>query len=366
MMYRSISPNYVSFFDQSTGQGMRIKRDPATGGLLFEDPFMANFPELLDVGIMGHCNHGKSGLCKKAGIGCYQNGATKDAPNMALADFIRLAEECDGRTYQFALGGCGDPDEHEHFEDILKISRQHNIIPNFTTSGLTMTKGKADICRKYCGAVAVSWYRSEYTLKAIRQLCQSGVKTNIHYVLSQKTLDEALQRLKEKSFPKEINAVIFLLHKPIGQGREDDVIRWEKREKLWELLHFVSANMSALPWKIGFDSCIVPALVREEFGFPPESFDTCEGARWGAYVSPDMRLIPCSFANDMEPWQVDLRSCSIEEAWKGDVFTKFRDSLKNSCKGGAGCYIGKRELCMGGCPVIPEIVLCPKNRKISK
>ena len=254
MMYRSISPNYVSFFDQSTGQGMRIKRDSVTGELLFDDPFMADFPELIDVGIMGHCNHGKSGLCKKAGIGCYQNGATKDAPNMALADFIRLAEECDGRTYQFALGGCGDPDEHEHFEDILKISRHHNIIPNFTTLGLTMTKEKADICRKYCGAVAVSWYRSEYTLKAIRQLCQSGVKTNI----------------------------------------------------------------------------------------------------------------PCSFANDMEQWQVDLRSCSIEEAWKGDVFTRFRDSLKNSCKSGDGCYIGKRELCMGGCPAISEIVLCPKNRKISK
>ena len=25
---------------------------------------------------------------------------------MSVANFIRLAEECDGRTYQFALGGC--------------------------------------------------------------------------------------------------------------------------------------------------------------------------------------------------------------------------------------------------------------------
>ena len=25
---------------------------------------------------------------------------------MSLANFIRLAEECDGRAYQFALGGC--------------------------------------------------------------------------------------------------------------------------------------------------------------------------------------------------------------------------------------------------------------------
>lgn len=37
--------------------------------------------------------------------------------------------------------------------------------------------------QKYCGAVAVSWYRSEYTLNAIQMLLNAGVKTNIHYVL---------------------------------------------------------------------------------------------------------------------------------------------------------------------------------------
>ena len=29
---------------------------------------MASFPHLIDVGIMGHCLHGKLGLCAKAGI----------------------------------------------------------------------------------------------------------------------------------------------------------------------------------------------------------------------------------------------------------------------------------------------------------
>ena len=360
-VYRKISQDYVSLFDTSTGQGIRIKRDVSTGKLLKEDPFMADFPELLDVGIMGHCTHGKSGLCQKAGIGCYQNGFTKDMPNMLLEDFRRLARECEGKTYQFALGGCGDPDEHEDFEEILKISRQHKIVPNFTTSGLTMTREKANICEKYCGAVAVSWYRSEYTLNAIRVLTQSGVKTNIHYVLSKSTLDEALKRLKEKTFPEEANAIIFLLHKPVGQGKTEDVIRWGEKGKLWEILNFLSGNMDTLPWRVGFDSCITPALIRDEFDFPPESFDTCEGARWGAYVSPDMKLIPCSFANSMSQWEVDLRKQSLEDAWKSDVFERFRDKLRTSCRNGIGCSLGKRELCMGGCPVIPEIVLC-ENR----
>ena len=33
---------------------------------------MASYPHLIDEGIMGHCIHGKTGLCAKAGI-CREN-----------------------------------------------------------------------------------------------------------------------------------------------------------------------------------------------------------------------------------------------------------------------------------------------------
>ena len=79
-MYKKVSAEYLSIFDPNTGQGIRVKRDKVSGKLLQDDPFMADFPELLDVGIMGHCKHGKSGLCQKAGIGCYQNGLTRNMP----------------------------------------------------------------------------------------------------------------------------------------------------------------------------------------------------------------------------------------------------------------------------------------------
>ena len=150
---------FMSFFDEKNGNYVRtgiIKNGKDTG----KDPFMASFPELLDVGIMGHCIHGKSGLCLKAGVECYQNGIEADASNMSLEDFTNLAKQCQGQTYQFALGGCGDPDQHEYFEEILKICREYGIVANFTTSGLGMTKKIAALCKQYCGAVAVSWYRS--------------------------------------------------------------------------------------------------------------------------------------------------------------------------------------------------------------
>ena len=205
-------------FDTETGAYVRTGVLDENGVDTGVDPFMGSYPHLIDVGIMGHCIHGKTGLCSKAGIGCYQSGLFVEEPNMTLENFRSIAEQSKGRCNQFALGGRGDPDQHEHFEEILRICRENNLVPNFTTSGYGMTHEIACFCKKYCGAVAVSWYRSEYTLRAIKMLLDAGVKTNIHYVLGNNSIDEAIMRLENNDFPEGINAVIFLLHKPAGQG----------------------------------------------------------------------------------------------------------------------------------------------------
>ena len=125
--------DFLSMFDEETGRYLRtgIIRDGKDTG---EDPFMSSFPELLDVGIMGHCKHGKSGLCMKAGIECYQDGLHAEMPNMRLQDFKELVGQCRGKTYQFALGGCGDPDQHEAFEEILPNCAR-NIVERLQSAG---------------------------------------------------------------------------------------------------------------------------------------------------------------------------------------------------------------------------------------
>ena len=367
--------NFISCFNQETGFYFRtgILEDGKDIGV---DPFMASFPELLDVGIMGHCIHGKTGLCQKAGIGCYQDGLHSNNPNMSLEDFKKIAKQCKGKTFQFALGGCGDPDQHEHFEEILKVCKENGIVPNFTTSGFGMTKALAKLCKQYCGAVAVSWYRSPYTLKAINLLLAEGVKTNIHYVLSKSTLTEALQHLQSDvinkdlaqsnsqgdltqfysryslQFPKGINAVIFLLHKPVGLGTKEDMITKDNKD----FLNFLDlVNEREFPYKIGFDSCTVPALINLD-KVDPNCLDTCEGGRWSAYITPDMKLLPCSFDNQEQKWAVDLAQYSIAEAWESSTFNDFRNHFSHSCP---DCK--HRTSCMGGCPIVPEIVLCDKK-----
>lgn len=352
---------FKSFFDTETGFYLRTGILDENGKDTGVDPFMSSFPHLIDVGVMGHCIHGKTGLCVKAGIGCYQSGLTVEQPNMTVENFRRIAEQCRGRCNQLALGGRGDPDQHEHFEELLKISRENLLIPNFTSSGYGFTPKIAALCKQYCGAVAVSWYRSEYTLNAIRMLLDAGAKTNIHYVLGKNSIDEAIDRLEHDDFPAGINAVIFLLHKPAGLGSHENVLSYDDPRTAGFFKQFNRSH----PFKIGMDSCTVPGAVNFCRNILPESLDTCEGGRFSCYIGADMVMVPCSF-DQKQRYRVPLISDSgngdainsIEQAWNSEPFEKFRSILRNACP---GCKA--RDYCMGGCPLMPEIVLCAEQDK---
>lgn len=345
--------HFRSAFDTETGAYVRTGILDENGKDTGVDPFMASYPHLIDVGIMGHCVHGKTGLCAKAGIGCYQSGMLVERPNMSLKDFQWIAEQSKGRCNQFALGGRGDPDQHENFGEILKICRDNMLVPNFTTSGYGMTSEIAALCKRFCGAVAVSWYRSEYTLNAIQMLLDAGVKTNIHYVLGKNSIDEAIDRLSHNDFPKGINAIIFLLHKPAGQGTKANMLSVDDPR----VAEFFAQVDKRHPFKVGMDSCNVPGAINFCKSILPESLDTCEGGRYSCYIGADMVMVPCSFDQEKR-YEVSLRDMTIEEAWNREPFERFREKMRGACP---SCE--KRELCMGGCPLMPEIVFCNSSKR---
>ena len=349
--------HFKYYFDDNTGAYIRTGILDSDGNDTGIDPFRGSFPHLIDVGIMGHCVHGKSGLCAKAGVQCYQSGRYINEPNMSLADFSAIVKQCRGKVNQFALGGRGDPDQHEHFEEILKLCKENSIVPNFTTSGYGMSKDLAMLCKQYCGAVAVSWYRSEYTVKTIQMLVKERVVTNIHYVLGKNTIDEAIYRLKKNDFPRGIYSVIFLLHKPVGQGVKENVLS-SGDPKIQEFFSEISQGKH--PFKIGSDSCCVPGLLNYCESIISEAIDPCEGGRFSCYISPDMHLLPCSFDQEGK-YAVSLRDYTIEEAWNSRKFDKFRERLSINCP---NCKI--RDNCMGGCTLKQEIVLCSRDERVNK
>lgn len=340
---------FISMFNPKTGAYVRTGILDENGQDTGVDPFMASFPHLIDVGIMGHCIHGKTGLCVKAGIGCYQSGLTIEQPNMPLDDFSKIAKQCCGKVNQFALGGRGDPDQHEHFKEILISCRENGIVPNYTTSGYGMTKELADLSKQYCGAVAVSWYRHGYTQQAINFLLEAGVKTNIHYVLGNNSIDEAIARLEDDNFPEGINGIVLLLHKPVGLGSSDNVLS-SHDPRVAELYKLIDRGKHR--FKVGMDSCCVPGVVNFCENVIPEAIDPCEGGRFSCYIGADLVMLPCSF-DQQKKYGVSLRENTIEQAWNSALFDEFRNILGSRCPNCA-----KRENCMGGCPILPEIVLC--------
>lgn len=353
LLKRDTENKFMAYFDTETGHYVRTGIIDDNGKDTGVDPFMTNFPELIDVGIMQTCVC--AALCN---VDCYQKAISRTGENMSVENFKRIVNECKGRTFQFALGGAGDVDTHEHFEEILSICRENYIVPNFTTSGIVMTRKKAEICKKYCGAVAVSEHFAPYTDRAINLLLDAGVKTNIHYVLSNKSIDVAIDRLRNNSFKEGINAVVFLLYKPVGLGTKANVLKYDD-ERLKVFFDLVD-NMKH-PFKIGFDSCTIPAIHNFTRSIDERSIDTCEGGRWSMYITSDMKALPCSFDNQEMRWSYDISNDTIQNAWNSEQFENFRKHFRTSC---SSCK--DRRNCMGGCPIRREIVLCNRTEKALK
>lgn len=341
---------FYSRFDPNTGYYERsgVIEDGKDTGV---DPFMASFPELIDVGIMNRC------VCAhKCNVDCYQKAIDRTGNNMTLENFRKILEECKGKVFQLACGGAGDVDTHENFEEMMALCREYNIVPNFTTSGIMMTKEKAETCKKYCGSIAVSEHFADYTDKALDLLLDAGVSTNIHYVLSNKSIDIAIDRLKNNGFKKGIHAVIFLLYKPVGLGKSENVLKMNDH-RVKEFFEVI--DNGNFEFKIGFDSCTIPGLINFTKNINPESFDTCEGGRYSMYITPDMKALPCSFDNQELRWAYDISNDTIQNAWDSEQFEDFRSNFKKHCVSCSDKY-----RCMSGCPIRREVVLCSRTVKV--
>jgi len=334
--YKDKKYNFVEYFDEVTGVLVRsnvLKNSVET----CEMPKMRSFPELIDIGIMGTCVSAENKICKNAGIDCYQNASKRKRPNMSYEDYCKIIEQSKNKTFQVALGGSGDPNKHEYFGDILATTRKNFIVPNLTTSGMGMTDSEVSLMKKYCGAVAVSYYSklnhngeedNPSTISAINKLVDAGCVTNVHYVLSKKNIKEALYRLDNNLFPNGINAIIFLLYKPVGLASKENMLSYLDLEYI-ELIKSVSRYQ--LNFSIGFDSCQSPAINMFSKDVAAESIQFCDAARFSMYIDCEMKAHPCSFGIETSNYSFDLKANTLEAAWDSASFQKFRDKQVSSC-----------------------------------
>lgn len=306
---------YAIVFNPKTGEEI------LTGINGHEDPFALDYPSMLDIGIMGHCDN-------TCGF-CYQGDKWEE--NMPLEGFKLIVDQSKDYVNQIALGGRGDPNQHENFEEILEYASENRIIPNYTTSGINLTDEQIRISSMYCGAVAVSAYGKEHTWSALQRLMAANIKTNIHFVVTKHNIHEACgliqgyDKFNGKVDLDKLNAIVFLLFKPQGKGKN---LNWEPTKD--QLEHFASlVKKPRSKFKIGMDSCLINKIAQVRKLTPMEELyaDTCEGARMSCYITPDLRLVPCSFGNH-DKYGIDISGGNLQEIWKtGKPFMDFREVL---------------------------------------
>ncbi len=351
--YEDKKYNYFELFNEENGTLIRSNIRGTSN-----DATMRSFPELIDIGIMGKCHAAKSGMCSKAGIECYQNAINSNKANMSINDYESILLQSKNKVFQVALGGAGDPNKHENFVEILSLTRKYGIVPNLTTSGYNLSDNEIENIKKYCGAVAVSFYsrlgrtgreENEVTIDAINRLIDAECITNVHFVISDETIEEAIYRLENDIWPQNISAIIFILYKPVGLGKREKMVKNDKRLK-----NFLDAAVKKNhTFRIGFDTCFTSALIQYDEYIDKSSIDACEAARFSMYIDAEMNAYPCSFDNQSGRYKVSLKDKTIVDAWNSPKFEQFRNIKKNKCDICSG-----RALCNFGCGLNLGIDLC--------
>jgi len=329
--------NYSTVFNKSTGFFARIE------DIGYPEPFWAmSSPELLDISITNYCE-------RDCGF-CYRNSNPK-GKHILFEDYkeiIRQAKEIG--VLQVALGG-GNPNQHPNFIQILKETAIQGIVPSYTSNGTGLNHEILKATKEFCGALAISAYSpyESYLETVINEISKYNIKTNIHFLLNTDTIERAILWLKQPpAFFEKINAVIFLNYKPINSSKD---LLLRKSPLLQAFFEQVENNRTHL--KIGFDSCSISGIIKY-MNVNKIFYESCEAARFSAFISEDFKMYPCSFMINTDNFG-DLRTDSIFEIWQNNKsFVAYRNQiLNNNC---THCNLNAE--CKGGCCFMECINLC--------
>lgn len=202
-----VEENYRSIFTDD-GVTMRFRIDQSK-------PFapMKN-PDLLDISL--------NTLCYANCAFCYTS-AVKTGNNYlnVVEKFKRFFEPLnEHRPYQVAFGGGGEPTLHPEFCEILRVSKELDIMPNYTTNGMHLTDKVLDASAQYCGGVAVSAHRHLKWEKAVEKLLNRNIRTNLHVIVGEPNSFEYLMECHHK-FPN-LETIVILPYQVQGRASEID------------------------------------------------------------------------------------------------------------------------------------------------
>ena len=320
------------------------------GNSLHTHPEYAPWPELADISISNHCSKG----CEF----CYRNSIPNQSfMSLKQYQFVLDSLHSDqwGNVFQVALGG-GEPLEHPDFEAIILKTVQRGIVVNFTTNGVNLDKDRAEFLKGKIGALAISVHRlQDLPFDKIRFLTEAGVRTNLHFVLNNESLDEAIGIL-QGSFNKELSSIdglVFLTYKPKGRATLERCLTMDNR--LEKFISLIDANQCIT--RIGFDACFVPVLMNAT-NVDTDYIDSCECGFFSVYIDETLNVKPCSFANS-DRFTYSLNEYSLQMIWE-EKYAGYRNQIiSNQCF--SECQ--NKVYCRGKCAYYDTLSFCYEGRR---
>jgi len=342
---RFVDDRYSALFNPNSGFFARIEDQGSP------EPFWSSHgPELLDISITNWCDKGCSF--------CYRKSDTSGT-QISIEDYRSVMQQAhEMHVFQVALGG-GNPNQHPDFCEILRITREEfGIVPNYTTNGRGLTEEVIAATAKFVGAVAVSAYAPyTETLDAVLALRAAGIVTNLHFILTSRTVNTAIEWLRDPpELLRSAAAIVFLNYKPVGRSADESMLlnRSERLEEFFEL-----ATQAGHPFRVGFDTCTITGLARLGKA-PPVTIEGCDAGRFSLFVSEKMEVYPCSFMVEAGYRGVSLREHSLRDIWLNHpsfsgIRAKHQSGSCDDCQ--------TQNICLSGCPLFPSMNLCPSNCK---
>ncbi len=350
------SKDYNFLFDTVSGSFARWGENPE------DDPQLCEFgPEIVDIEISTVVEHSRdvppgwlltTGGCSGGCPGCYKSSSPKAlTAHMPVAVATKIFEALPNHTCQVALGIL-DIDSHPEMLEIMRVARQHGIVPNVTLTGKHLTEDMASKLGEVVGGCAVSVHEhmADENLEAIRLLAKYVSQVNIHLVVYEERTDwlkTILPRIK-REVGDLIHAVLFLHYKPVPR----QIFSAPSIDSLKNLV-IMAENLEL---SYGFDSCSAGKYLkvvadRDNYDELVQCVEPCESTLFSLYINTFGKAYPCSFAEQGEG--VDVVDCSdfVEDVWRADELEEFRKKLLASSCGGdcRQCVIYESVNAQGDC-----------------
>lgn len=176
------------------------------------------YPEFYDLSFGDKCDTGKCSWC-------YAKGNPKGRHYSNIVEKIKNyfgSMDLNQRPFQVAIGGQQEPLEHPEFWDAVKTLKDLDIVPNYTTNGVLFDDKAAELTKEYCGGVAITLHPhlEVYWKEAINTAIKHNIKTNLHFVVSDK---DSIIELNEiySTYGGLVDYFVLLPHMNVGYAEKN-------------------------------------------------------------------------------------------------------------------------------------------------